>query len=183
MILESITLLFYIIMLGQSLCCVVKLSCFPTKIMAVISILWGLAGYLSVQTASETGNVENVYGLLQSLMLMVTFVECGIMIAYCIDSECCSRSMLYKMLLKFYPGFMVFFPIIGTANFTVRNFPGTSFVTLGVIFGISTTVIIFMAAYFFQRTFRLMETRINALYYISIFMVFLCILTSGLKTN
>lgn len=178
----AVAYLFILLMAEMAISCLLKLSCMSVKAVAGCSAVWGVAGYVAVMIASETGNMQNGMFSQPGFIFTMTFIECGIMIAYAFRTKENRQSKdVVSALLQAYPGVSILLPIAFAAACYVRELTGISFSSLGISFGIAAAAVIFLSALLIKKIKMLSEIKPECIYSCAIATILTSIIICGLQ--
>lgn len=160
-----------------------KLSCLSLKLTGVASVGWGIVAYFCVRYASETANLQNGLLFNPDLMLTLTFIDSGLLIAYSLKNSSPKRDNILSKTLSFYPGISLFFPVCYMAVWSIIRFTGISFATLGTIYGLAVAILVISISWILKIFSNFAFNKYELIYYFCLAIFLSGIILSGLQTS
>lgn len=124
-----------------------KLSMLPVKAIAVAAAVWGAVMWWLTDYFSEAEGLRNPASATGSDTMLVIFLECLIMLAFCFLEKSGGAQTVVRKALYLYPGVAFFIVPAYVARMLLGALPGMDFDALGLWSGALTAVAVGAGAF------------------------------------
>lgn len=158
---------------------VVRLSLLPKKVAIAAALLWGAVAFILTMSLSSRPLTGIRTIISDSKVLLCLFADISAMLCFCIDTTAGFMPGFMRKFLHWYPGLMIWLPIVSAISVLLTMSAGIPFDTLGVMTGVSTAVIILSAVAIVRHIPGLAGKLTEILYILSIGTLLTGIVISG----